>query len=377
MDFSYSEEQTLLRNSVAKFLADHYDFESYKKISRSEAGWSRSVWKQFAELGLMAAPLPEEFGGLGGGAVDTMIIMEEFGRALVVEPFASTVVVGGGFLRHGGSAAQKEKWLSKIADGSTVMAFAFAEPEGRYNFADLTTTAKRNGSGYTLNGQKAVVLNAPHADVLIVSARTAGGRRDTKGVSVLLVDRNAKGVSTRDYPTIDGQRASEISFDNVDLPAEALLGTVDEGLGLIERVTDEAIAAHTAEAAGAMKVLLDTTVEYTKTRKQFGVPIGKFQVLQHRMVDMFIQAEQTTSMALMVTLKLDEGETERKKAASAAKVQLGKGGRFVGQQAVQLHGGMGMTDELNVGHYFKRLALLDTLYGNVDHHLKRYAALSD
>ena len=377
MDFSYSEEQTLLRNSVAKFLADHYDFESYKKISRSEAGWSRSVWKQFAELGLMAAPLPEEFGGLGGGAVDTMIIMEEFGRALVVEPFASTVVVGGGFLRHGGSAAQKEKWLSKIADGSTVMAFAFAEPEGRYNFADLTTTTKRNGSGYTLNGQKAVVLNAPHADVLIVSARTAGGRRDTKGVSVFLVDRNAKGVSTRDYPTIDGQRASEISFDNVDLPAEALLGTVDEGLGLIERVTDEAIAAHTAEAAGAMKVLLDTTVEYTKTRKQFGVPIGKFQVLQHRMVDMFIQAEQTTSMALMVTLKLDEGETERKKAASAAKVQLGKGGRFVGQQAVQLHGGMGMTDELNVGHYFKRLALLDTLYGNVDHHLKRYAALSD
>ncbi|MGC8535490.1 MAG: acyl-CoA dehydrogenase family protein [Rhizomicrobium sp.] len=377
MDFSYSEEQTLLRNSVAKFLADHYDFESYKKISRSEAGWSRSVWKQFAELGLLAAPLPEEFGGLGGGAVDTMIIMEEFGRALVVEPFASTVVVGGGFLRHGGSAAQKEKWLSKIADGSTVMAFAFAEPEGRYNFADLTTTAKRNGSGYTLNGQKAVVLSAPHADVLIVSARTAGSRRDAKGVSVFLVDRNAKGVSTRDYPTIDGLRASEISFDNVDLPAEALLGTVDEGLGLIERVTDEAIAAHTAEAAGAMKVLLDTTVEYTKTRKQFGVPIGKFQVLQHRMVDMFIQAEQTTSMALMVTLKLDEGETERKKAASAAKVQLGKGGRFVGQQAVQLHGGMGMTDELNVGHYFKRLALLDTLYGNVDHHLKRYAALSD
>ena len=373
MDFSYSEEQTLLRNSVAKFLADHYDFESYKKISRSEAGWSRSVWKQFAELGLMAAPLPEEYGGLGGGAVETMIIMEEFGRALVVEPFTSTVVVGGGFLRHGGSAAQKEQWLAKIAEGSSVMAFAFAEPEGRYNFADLTTTAKRNGSGYTLKGQKAVVLNAPHADVLIVSARTAGGRRDAKGVSVFLVDRNAKGVSTRDYPTIDGQRASEISFDNVELPADALLGTIDEGLGLIERVTDEAIAAHTAEAAGAMKVLLDTTVEYTKTRKQFGVPIGKFQVLQHRMVDMFIQVEQTTSMALMVTLKLDEGETERKKAASAAKVQLGKGGRFVGQQAVQLHGGMGMTDELNVGHYFKRLTMIDTQFGNVDHQLKRYS----
>ncbi|MDE2462588.1 MAG: acyl-CoA dehydrogenase family protein [Alphaproteobacteria bacterium] len=376
MDFSYSEEQTLLRNSVSKFLADHYDFENYKKISRSEAGWSQAVWKQFAELGLMAAPLPEEYGGLGGGAIETMIIMEEFGRALVVEPFVSTVVVGGGFLRHGGSGAQKERWLNRIAEGSTVMAFAFAERDGRYNFADLTTTAKKDGSGYLLNGQKTVVLKAPHADVLIVTARTGGGRRDTKGVSVFLVDKNAKGVSTRDYPTIDGQRASEVSFDNVAVPAEALLGTQDDGLGLIEQVSDEAIAAHTAEAAGAMKVLLDATVEYTKTRKQFGVPIGKFQVLQHRMVDMFIQAEQTTSMALMVTLKLSEPEIERKKAASAAKVQLGKGGRFVGQQAVQLHGGMGMTDELNVGHYFKRLTLLDTLYGNIDHHLKRYAALS-
>ncbi len=376
MDFSFTEEQTLLRNSVSKYLADKYDFETFKKISRSEAGWSKDNWKQFAELGLMAAPLPEEFGGLGGGPLDTMIVMEEFGRALVVEPFAQTVVVGGGFVKHGGTNAQKEEWLGKIAGGETAMAFAFAEAQGRYNFADLTTTAKKQGAGYVLNGAKAVVLGAPWADTLIVTARTAGGQRDAKGVSVFLVDKGAKGVTCRDYPTVDGLRASEITFENVEVPADALIGTADDGLKLIEQVTDEAIAAHCAEACGAMKSLLDTTVEYSKTRKQFGVPIGKFQVLQHRMVDMFINYEQSSSMALMVTLKLDESETERKKAASAAKVQIGKAGRFVGQNAVQVHGGMGMTDELNVGHYFKRLTMLDALYGNVDHHLKRYAQLS-
>lgn len=376
MDFSFTEEQTLLRNSVSKYLADKYNFETFKKISRSEAGWSKDSWKQFAELGLMAAPLPEEFGGLGGGALDTMIVMEEFGRALVVEPFAQTVVVGGGFVKHGGTKAQKEEWLGKIAGGETAMAFAFAEAQGRYNFADLTTTAKKQGAGYVLNGAKAVVLGAPWADTLIVTARTAGGQRDAKGVTVFLVNKGAKGVTCRDYPTVDGLRASEITFENVEVPAEAVIGTVDDGLKLVEQVTDEAIAAHCAEACGAMKSLLDTTVEYSKTRKQFGVPIGKFQVLQHRMVDMFINYEQSSSMALMVTLKLDENEAERKKAASAAKVQIGKAGRFVGQNAVQVHGGMGMTDELNVGHYFKRLTMLDALYGNVDHHLKRYAQLS-
>jgi pimeloyl-CoA dehydrogenase small subunit len=377
MDFSFSEEQTLLRNSVSKFLGDNYTFETFKKISRTEPGWSKQNWKTFAELGLLAAPLPEAYGGLGGSPVDTMIIMEEFGRALVVEPFAQTVVVGGNFLVNGGSDAQKEEWLPKIAGGETVIAFAFAEPQGRFNYADLTTTAKKQGSSYVLSGQKAVVLGAPWADQLIVTARTAGGQRDEKGVSVFLVDKKAKGVVTRDYQTVDGLRASEVTFENVEVPASALIGKVDQGLALIEQVTDTAIAAHAAEAVGAMKVLLDTTVEYSKTRKQFGVPIGKFQVLQHRMVDMFMNAEQSSSITYMVTLKLGEGEVERKKAASAAKVQIGKAGRFVGQQAVQIHGGMGMTDELNVGHYFKRLTMLDTLYGNVDHHLKRYAALSD
>ena len=375
MDFSFSEEQTLLRNSVSKFLADNYKFEFFKKNSRTDPGWSTATWKQFAELGLLAAPLPEEHGGLGGGPLDTMIVMEEFGRSLVVEPYAQTVVVGAGFLGHG-SDAQKAEWLPRIAAGEAVIAFAFAEPQGRFNYADLTTTAKKQASNFVLNGQKAVVLGGPWADTFIVTARTGGGQRDAKGVSVFLVDKKSKGVVTRDYPTIDGLRASEVTFENVEVPAANLIGILDDGLELIELVTDTAIAAHASEAVGAMKILLDATVEYSKTRKQFGVPIGKFQALQHRMVDMFMNYEQSASIALMVTLKLGESALERKKAASAAKVQIGKAGRFIGQNAVQIHGGMGMTDELNVGHYFKRLTMLDTLYGNVDHHLKRYASLS-
>jgi alkylation response protein AidB-like acyl-CoA dehydrogenase len=375
MDFSFTEEQTLLRNSVQKYLADNYTFEHFKKISRGEPGYSVQNWKQFAELGLMAAPLPEEFGGLGGGPVDVMVVMEEFGKALVVEPYVSTVVVGGGFFGHGGTAAQKEEWLNKIAAGETIIAFAFAEPQGRYNYADLTTTAKKNGASYTLNGQKGVVLGGPWADTLIVTARTAGGQRDAKGVSVFAVDKKAKGVATRDYPTVDGLHASEITFENVEVPAANLIGTADDGLALIEQVTDEAIAAHAAEAVGAMKVLVDATVEYSKTRKQFGVPIGKFQALQHRMVDMFVNSEQSASITYMVTLKLGESAAERAKAAAAAKVQIGRAGNYIGKEAIQIHGGMGMTDELNVGHYFKHLTMLDTLYGNAEHHLRRYAAL--
>ncbi len=375
MDFSFTEEQNLLRNSVQKFVQNDYGFEPRRAIIKSETGWKRDNWKKFAELGLLGAPFTEEQGGLGGGPIDTMIIMEEFGRGLVVEPYLGTVVLAGGFLRHGGSKAQQEKLIPEIIEGKRVLAFAFAEPQGRYNLADLTVTAKKSGAGYTLNGHKAVVIGAPWADTLIVTARTAGGQRDEKGVSVFVVDKKAKGVSCRDYPTVDGLRASEVTFENVALGADALVGQADNGLPLVERVVDEGIAALAAEAIGAMKVLNDATVEYCKTRKQFGVAIGKFQVLQHRMVDMFMNYEQSVSITYMVNLKLDENDTERKKAASAAKVQIGKAGRFIGQQAVQLHGGMGMTDELNIGHYFKRLTMIDTMFGNVDHHLKRYASL--
>ena len=373
MDFSFTEEQNLLRNSVQKFVQNDYGFDARRAIIKSETGWKKENWATFAELGLLAAPFSEDHGGLGGGPIETMIIMEEFGRGLVVEPFLGTVVLGGGFLRHGGSKAQQEQYIPQIIEGKRVLAFAFAEPQGRYNLADLAVTAKKSGAGYTLNGHKAVVIGAPWADTLIVTARTAGGQRDAKGVSVFIVDKKAKGISCRDYPTVDGLRASEITFENVSVGADAVIGQLDNGLPLVERVVDEGIAALSAEAIGAMKVLNDTTVEYCKTRKQFGVPIGKFQVLQHRMVDMFMNYEQSVSITYMVTLKLNESEEERRKAASAAKVQIGKAGRFIGQQAVQLHGGMGMTDELNVGHYFKRLTMIDTMFGNVDHHLKRYS----
>ena len=377
MDFAYTEEQELVRNSVTRFLADNYTFETFKQVSRGEPGWRRECWKQFAELGLLGAALPEAYGGLGGGPVETMIVMEAFGRALVIEPYVPTAVVAGGFLREAGSDAQKQEWLPRIASGEAVLAFAFAEPRGRYNLADLATTAKEQNGGFLLNGQKTVTIGAPFADSLIVTARTGGARCDETGVSVFLVDKRAKGISTRDYPTMDGLRASEITLESVELSADSLIGTLDEGLALVERITDEAIAAHCAETLGAMRVMHESTVEYARTRKQFGQPIGKFQVLQHRMVDMFMQVEQSASMVLMVTLKLHESSNERKRAASAAKAHLGKASRFVGQNAIQIHGGIGMTDELALGHYFKRVTMLDALYGNVDHHLKRYALLNE
>ncbi len=372
MDFSFTQEQVLLRNSVQRFVQDKYSFEARKAILASEEGWRRENWRAFAELGLLAAPFAEEYGGFGGGAIEAMIIMEEFGKGLVVEPYLQTVILCGGLINIAGSKAQKAALLPQIASGDLVLAFAYAEPQGRFNLADLVTKAEKSGDGFVLNGSKAVVAAAPWADKLLVSARTSGGQRDKDGVTIFIVDKMAAGVNRRDYPTIDGQRASEISFENVRLGADAVIGQIGEGLAPLEEVMDRAIAAQCAEAVGCMRVLTDTTVEYCKTRKQFGQPIGKFQVLQHRMADMFMECEQSLSMTYMVNLKLDESETERMKAASAAKVQIGKSGRFVGQQAIQLHGGMGMTDELNVGHYFKRLTMIDAQFGNVDYHLKRF-----
>ena len=372
MDFSFTEEQTLLRNSIGKYLADNYAFESWRRFTRSGEGRDPAHWRQFAELGLLAAPLPEAYGGLGGGAVDTMIVAREFGAALVVEPYIPTVLIAGGLIARAGSEAQKQEWLGKIAAGDAIVAFAFAEPQGRYNLAALSTTAKKRGAGWVLEGHKAVVLGAPWADTLLVTARTAGSGRDANGISVFLVDKRSKGVVLRDFPTVDGSRASEITFEGVELPADAVIGSPDQGLPLIERAVDEAIVASCSDAVGAMSALTDATVAYSKTRKQFGQPIGKFQVLQHRMVDMFVQLEQSVSITLMATLKLGDDDG-RRRAASAAKVQVGKAAKFVGQQAIQIHGGMGMTDELAAGHYFKRLTLFDTLYGNIDHHLKRYA----
>ena len=305
-----------------------------------------------------------------------MIIMEQFGKGLVVEPFLPTVVLAGGALKLAGNAKQKEQYLASIIDGSKQAALAFVEPQGRYNLADLTTRAESSGDGWTLNGYKAVVLNGPNADFFVVSARSAGGQRDSDGVSLFVVPGDREGLSRRDYPTVDAFRASEVTFDNVQLGADALLGEAGTGLAVLEQVIDEGILAVGAEAVGAMEVLYKDTVEYCKTREQFGQPIGKFQVLQHRMVDMFMEHEQSKSLLFMAAMRMDEGYGEEaRKAASALKVQIGKSGRFVGQGAVQLHGGMGMTDELNIGHYFKRLTTIDTLFGNVDFHLKRFGAL--
>ena len=374
MDFSFTEEQTLLRNMVQSFVQDNYDFDSRMKIVRSDDGMSREIWSQFAELGLLAAPFSEDMGGLDGGPIEIMVIMEELGRGLVVEPYLPTVVLCGGILNRHGSGAQKEAHLGGIIGGEDIWALGYSEPQSRFNPADVLTSAKADGDGYVLNGTKAVVAAAPWANKLIVSARISGEQRDRDGIGLFIVDKSAAGVSTQDYPTVDGNRASEVTLENVAVGGDALIGDASNGIGILEEALDHGIGAVCAEALGHMKCLNDATVEYCKTRKQFGVPIGSFQVLQHRMVDMFMEYEQSVSMTYMVNMKLVESEDERRKAASGAKVQIGKSGRFVGQQAVQLHGGMGMTEELNVGHYFKRLTVIDTQFGNVDHHLKRFAA---
>jgi pimeloyl-CoA dehydrogenase small subunit len=377
MDFAFTSEQDMLRDTVARLIREQYDFETRRKVAKTEAGWRPAMWAQFAELGLLGASFPEADGGFGGGPIEAMIISEEFGKGLVIEPYLQAVIIGGGFLRHGGSAAQKEENLPALIGGERIYAFGYSEPTSRFDLNDVSTTAKKDGKGFTLNGHKAVVIGAPFASHLIVTARTSGGQRDTSGITIFLVPKNAKGVSTRDYPTVDGLRASEVYLENVSVGADAVIGEVDGGLPLVEKVVDEAIAALCAEAVGCFKVLNEATLQYSKTRKQFGQPIGNFQVLQHRMVDMFMAGEQSISMTYMVTLKLEEADRQRKLAASGAKVQIGKAGKLISQEAVQIHGGMGMTDELNVGHFFKRITMIESQFGNTDWHLRRYTELSN
>jgi alkylation response protein AidB-like acyl-CoA dehydrogenase len=375
MNFDYTDEQNMLRDSIAKWAAGQYDFDKRREALKKDDAWKKN-WATFADLGLLAAPLPEDFSGLGGGALDVNVVMEELGKALVTEPYVPTVVIGAGAIKYAGSAAQKDEHLTAIAGGERIIAFAQAEPKSRWALNDVSTTAKKDGAGYVLNGQKAVVIGAPQADTLLISARTAGGQRDAKGVSLFLVPKKTKGLTARDYPTMDDTRASEVYFENVSVGANALVGPADAALPLIERIVDEANAAYCSEAVGCVRMMHTLTHEYAKTRKQFGRAIAEFQVIQHRLVDMFMSVEESVSMALLATLKLDASEAERAKAVSAAKVATGKHGRFVGQNAVQTHGGMGVTDEMRVGHYFKRVTMLDATFGNVDYHLKRYAALT-
>lgn len=374
MDFDFSEEQRLLKESLDRLIRDRYAFEQRESYAQSPEGWSRELWAQFAELGLLGLPFEERHGGSAGGPVETMIAMEAFGRALALEPYLATVVLGGGFLRHGGSAEQCADLIPKIADGSLIIAFAHTERQSRYDLNDVETRAVRDGASWVIDGEKGVVLHGDTADKLIVTARVGGGRRDRDGIAAFIVDGKAAGVSRRGYPTQDGLRAAEVTLANVRVGPEGVLGELGAALPLVERVVDEGIAALCAEAVGAMAVMHELTVEYLKTRRQFGREIGSFQILQHRAVDMLIALEQARSMAMFATMMAaDENAAERRNAIGAAKVQIGRSGKFIGQQAIQLHGGIGMTTEYKVGHYFKRVTMIDIMFGDADHHLRELA----
>ncbi len=373
MDIQLTEEQELLRGSLQRLLRDRYDFDARRKIVATDEGWSRKHWSAFAELGLCAAPFQESSGGLGGGPLATMIVMREFGRNLVVEPFLETVVLAGGLIEDVGSQAQHDAFLPQIMAGESIWALAWAEGRSRYDFNNVATTARRQGEVYVLNGTKATVIGAPWADKLIVSARTSGEPRDRSGVSLFVVDRQSANLHLQSFKTIDGRRAAEITLMNVQVPASQLLGTEGEGVATLEACRDRAIAALCAEAVGAMSELNSVTLEYAKTRKQFGVALGTFQVLQHRMVDMFIALEEAISLTQHLNLSLVTGEPHGSKLASGAKSKVGYAARFIAEQAIQLHGGMGMSDELNVGHYFKRIASINVQFGDPTYHLMRYA----
>ena len=375
MDFNFNEEQTLIQSQVAQFIQRDYEWEKRQVLVASDLGFSSENWKTFAELGWLGISLSEKSGGFGGSALESMIIMEEFGKGLVVEPFLETVILCSGLIDSCGNEEQKADLLGPVISGAMHLALGFTEPQSRFNLADVTTEAKKKNGDYLVSGFKSVVMNGPNADKLIISARTSGKQDDKEGISLFVIDRNLEGVSLRNYPTVDGRRASEVTLENVIIPSNSLLSEEGKGFQHLEGAIDGATLAICAEAVGAMEVLYKATVEYTKTREQFGQAIGKFQVLQHRMVDMFMEYEQSKSLLYMATIKNVEGSKDAKKAISGLKYQVGKAAKFIGQQSVQLHGGMGVTEELNVGHFFKRLTTIITIFGNTDYHLKRYSQL--
>lgn len=376
MNFDLNEEQQMLVDSIGKFLKNDYAFETRRKLASSELGFSAQNWKTFAELGWLSVPFSADNGGFGGSTVDIMLMHEKFGTALVTEPVIPTLILGGRLIELLGSAEQKQSLLPAIMQGELQLALAYNERIARNNPAVVGCTARREGDQYVLNGEKVVVLNGHAAGKLLVTARTAGDVASPEGISLFLVDAGTAGLNVTGYPTVDGLRAAEVVLTNVKVPATQRLGAEGAAFDAVETVLDEATIALCAEAVGAMEVLYKSTVDYTRTRKQFGQPIGKFQVLQFRMVDMFMAHEQSKSLLYMAGLRALEGRDVARKAVSALKVQIGKAGRKIGQEAIQLHGGMGMTDELNAGYYFKRLTVIDALFGNVDYHLARYARVA-
>jgi len=377
MSFAFTEDQKLLADSADRFLADKYDFDARKAILRGETGWSRDLWRTFAELGWLALPIPEEHGGLGGSTVDLAVLMERFGRHLVVEPFLATVVLGAETIARAGSVEQKAAILPAVAEGTTLLALAVGEPRARFDLHRIATAATRDGGGWKLSGHKAVVLHADAADRLIVSARSAGAEDGRDGITLFLVDPKADGVTLRPYPTIDGLRGAEVLLDGVAVSDGDVVGAVDAGLPVIEAVVDRALVLLSAEAVGAMAETVRLTTEYLKTREQFGRPLSSFQVLQHRLVEMLQAKEFAHALCYRAAGAMDATEgVERARAAAGIKAETGRVGKMIGQEAIQLHGGMGMTDEMAVGHYFKRMTMIDVQFGNAAHHLRRFATLA-
>jgi pimeloyl-CoA dehydrogenase small subunit len=375
MDFDLTEEQRLLRDSVDRLLADHYTFEKRKGYLAEPEGWSRALWAQYAELGLLGLPFAEEHGGFGGGGVEIMLIMQAIGRVLALEPYLATVVLSGTALRLAGTEAQLMALAPQIAAGRLVLAFAHGERQARYDLPDVLTTATRKGDGWVIDGAKSVVSHGDGADQLVVSARTSGDRNDQAGLTLFLVDAQANGLARRSYALRDGTRAAEIMLSSVEVGSDQVLGAVGEGFPIIERVVEAGIAATAAEAVGAMEAMQAMTLEYLKTRQQFGRPIGQNQALQHRASEMFMTLEQGRSLAMLAAMMVDEPEdaAERAHNIAMAKVGVGQAARFVSQNAVQLHGGIGMTEEYAVGHYFRRCMVIEHTFGDTAHHLSRLA----
>jgi alkylation response protein AidB-like acyl-CoA dehydrogenase len=374
MEFDYTEEQLALQDTLQRFISRDYDFDKRKSVLQSDAGFSAAAWQQYAELGLLALPLPEDLGGLGGNAVDIMVVMEQFGQGLLMEPYLSSVVVCASLLRDSAGEAVKQKLLPQIAEGKLKASFAGYEAAGRFDLAYVSCSAVDKGGSWHLSGRKSVVLDGPSADYFLISARTAGSTADSNGVSLFLVSCQTPGLTVTGYATQTGARAADLLLEDVTLGADALIGKAGGALPSIQRAVDRGIAALCAEAVGVMNALNKATLEYLKTRKQFGVAIGTFQALKHRMADMLMAAEQSRSMAIIAAVQADsDNDAERSRAIAAAKAYIGQAGRLVGQQAVQLHGGMGVVDEHIVSHYFKRLTMIDITFGDADYHLGRFS----
>ena len=374
MNFELSEEQKMIQQSVERFVQDNYDLDTRIKLSADENGFSHEFWNSMAELGWLGLPFTESEGGFVGIQIDTMVVMEQFGRGLVLEPYLASVVMGGGAVKRGGTDALKNETLSQLIEGKKQLAFAYAEPQSRFDLDDVITSARKDGKNFILNGKKSMVQNAETANQIVVVARTSGGQVDQQGITLFLIDEDSSGLVKENFPTVDGLRASEITLDNVEVSEERVLGKVDEGFKILQAVANDAILALSAEAVGSMEILYKDTVEYTQQREQFDHPLSEFQVLQHRMVDMFMEYEQCKSMLFRATMEVAQDPEAAQKTIHGLKYLIGKSGIFVGENAVQLHGGMGVTEERRVGHFFKRLLVIDSMFGNSDYHLEKFSS---